>query len=150
MILTEQNEEFLEKHLAHFGVKGMRWGVRRKRKSSGKSSGESKKSVRDKLKIKPWKDLSEDEKKKRTAKIIAGLLVADFASAKIRSYTHPSVRAHNKRVVKDKTKKAVWDFSQKVKATKAEKARREATIKLMANAKSGVAEAIQYVDATFK
>lgn len=35
MLLSEENEEFLQ----HFGVKGMRWGVRKKRESGGGSSG---------------------------------------------------------------------------------------------------------------
>ena len=143
------NQEFLDEHIEHFGVKGMRWGVRRKRKSSGKSSSKPKKSMRERLKIKPWDELDDGEKRKRTAKIIAGLLVADFAQTKIRQYTHVSVRAHNKRVVKNKVKKPFYDFAKKVAENRQEIARREATIKLMANAKSGVAEAIQYVDATW-
>lgn len=139
------NEEFLIKH---YGIKGMRWGVRRKRKSSGK--GKLKKSIKKRLKIKPWKELDDTEKSKRAFKIIAGLMAADFAQAKIRSYTHPSVRSHNKRVVKNKAKKPLYDFTKGVMERRQEKAKREATIKLMANAKSGVAEAIQYIDATWK
>lgn len=47
MILSPENEEFLQ----HFGVKGMRWGVRKKRKSSNKR--------------KAYKDLTDKEKKER-------------------------------------------------------------------------------------
>jgi hypothetical protein len=135
----------MEDFIQHFGVKGMKWGVRKNRSSSGGTS-----RIKKKLQIKPWKDLDEKEKQKRVMKVVAALLVADWAQTNIRRYTHPSVRAHNKKVVENKAKKAAYGFTKSVMERQKEKARREATIKLMANAKSGVSEAIKYLDLEFK
>ena len=57
--------EYEEECLTHYGVKGMKWGVRRKRPTSGKSTtaGKSKISVGDKL-----KSAYQNRKKKNAAK----------------------------------------------------------------------------------
>lgn len=63
MELTPESEDFLQ----HFGVLGMKWGVRKDRTSGGgKNSSKSKLSDEDKLKA----DI------KRAKKVIAGYLVA--------------------------------------------------------------------------
>lgn len=70
MILSKDSIAFLE----HYGVKGMRWGARKDRKSGGRSSGKAKKKVRKE----PW-EMSEEEWKteiKTTKKLVAGILVA--------------------------------------------------------------------------
>lgn len=144
LLLTPEQETFIE----HFGVKGQKWGVRRQRDSGGRVGLGTR--LKKKLTFKPNSELTDQEKVKRAAKIVAGLLVADWAQAKIRSYTHVSVRAHNKRVVKNKVKEPLYNYTKKVlernKAKRDAAERAQKSIKITANA----LKQIDYLDLKFK
>ena len=90
-----------EQELYHWGVKGMKWGVRRARKQTGdnvKSAGGKSKSKTMGMKM---KELASNPKVKKGAKIAAGVLVGGLAAAalvyggsKAASYfATPAVRA---------------------------------------------------------
>lgn len=59
-ILAEHGVALTEEELEHSGVKGMRWGRRKKRDSSDSDSGPSKPSI---------KDMSDDDLKKAIARL---------------------------------------------------------------------------------
>lgn len=122
MQLNPENIEFLE----HFGVRGMRWGVRRKRGSSGPK--------------KPLTQKEAEARAKKYAKIGLGL----WAGYKIGKALQLPLLA----------KAASVDVSRSVMksnlARRDAKRKAEASIKLTAKATALTTEAIQYIDATFK
>ena len=60
------NEEYREQYLMHYGVKGMRWGIRKKRKSS---NSEARKKASDDYKTKENTSESKSRKKVKVAKM---------------------------------------------------------------------------------
>ena len=61
------NEELMmEEYLAHHGIKGMKWGVRRNKKKLSKSKGKKAKQVKDKKTNEP---LSSEELNKRVQRL---------------------------------------------------------------------------------
>lgn len=138
MILAEANVIFLE----HFGIKGMKWGVRRRRSSGGSNQKSSKLSrVKKKLNIKNWDDLDDRGKQKRVAKIVAGLVVADYTQSFLRV---------NAGYFKYKAKGGLYKTAVKAKAHGDKKRAASATKKRADEAIKITAEAIDYLDLKFK
>lgn len=121
MQLNPENIEFLE----HFGVRGMRWGVRKKGKAGPKKRLTPKEA---------------EARAKKYAKIGVGL----WAGYKIGKALQLPLIA----------KAASVDVSRSVMksnlARRDAKRKAEASIKITAKATALTTEAIQYIDATFK